>query len=53
MKKVFIIGIAILLFTGIVYSNSGPPMRDPVDQSIIFNEDSGVSLIRRMGDYSI
>ncbi len=44
MKKILLI-LLFFLIPGIVYSNSGPPIVDPIDQSIIFDEHSGISLV--------
>lgn len=45
MKKLLLIGLIILFFSGVALGNSGPPIIDPVDQSITFNDSSGISLI--------
>jgi len=45
MKKILLICLLILSLPNIVSANSGPPIIDPLDQSVVFDENSGVSLI--------
>lgn len=52
MKKyIFLISILIFIIPMIIYANGGKPIEDPIDQTIIFDENSGISLLEETINY--